>query len=127
MVHRFHLDDFYLVVDPCSASVHAVDEMAYEVIGRYEEKSRQEITAELEESMFGHYRTLGLLDCGIKPMDALVEGTRMIADGLHLRQQIIPASVAYLEQLLTGPWPDERFVCLRGGEEITSETLTLSL
>ena len=47
MVHRFHLDDFYLVVDPCSASVHAVDEMAYEVIGRYEEKSRQEITAEL--------------------------------------------------------------------------------
>ena len=86
----------------------------------------EEITAELEESMYGHYRTLGLLDCGIKPMDALMEGTRMIAEGLHLRQQIIPASVAYLEQLLTGPWPEDRFVCLRGGEEITSETLTLA-
>ena len=47
MVHRFHLDDYYLVVDPCSASVHAVDEMAYELIGLYEEKSREEAIAEL--------------------------------------------------------------------------------
>jgi predicted AAA+ superfamily ATPase len=47
MVHRFHLDDYYLVVDPCSASVHAVDEMAYELIGLYEGKSREEAIAEL--------------------------------------------------------------------------------
>lgn len=85
----------------------------------------EEITAELEESMFGHYRTLGLLDCGVKPVEPLVEGTKMIAEGLHLQQQIIPASPAYLEELLTGPWPAERFVCLHTGEEITGETLTL--
>ena len=47
MVHRFHLDDYYLVVDPCSASVHTVDEMAYELIGLYEGKSREEAIAEL--------------------------------------------------------------------------------
>ncbi len=86
----------------------------------------EEITAELEKDMFGHYRTLGLLDCGIKPIEPLVEGTRMIAEGLHLRQKIIPASAAYLEELLTGPWPVERFVCLRRGETVTSETLTLA-
>ena len=32
MIHRFHLDEFYIVVDPCSASVHVVDEIAYELI-----------------------------------------------------------------------------------------------
>lgn len=86
----------------------------------------EEITAELEKDMFGHYRTLGLLDCGITPISRLVEETRVIAEGLHLRQQIIPASADYLEELLTGPWPAERFVCLRRGETVTPETLTLA-
>ncbi|MBQ6400294.1 MAG: thioether cross-link-forming SCIFF peptide maturase [Clostridia bacterium] len=51
MVHRFHLDDIYMAVDPCSASVHVLDEMAWEVIGRYEEKTREEIAAELSEKL----------------------------------------------------------------------------
>ena len=37
MVHRYHLDDWYIVIDTCSGSVHVVDEIAYELIGRYEE------------------------------------------------------------------------------------------
>jgi len=86
----------------------------------------EEITEELERSMFGHYRTLGLLDCGVNPVEPLVENTRMIAEGLHLTQQVIPASVGYLEELLTGPWPVERFVTLRQGEEITDAVLTLA-
>ena len=51
MVHRSHLDDIYMAVDPCSASVHVLDEMAWEVIGRYEEKTREEIAAELSEKL----------------------------------------------------------------------------
>ncbi len=85
----------------------------------------EELTEELEKSMFGHYRTLGLLDCGIKPVEPLVEGTKMIADGLHLTQQVIPASVGYLEELLTGPWPEERFLTVRGGRTITDEDMLL--
>ena len=46
MVHRFHLDDYYIAVDVCSGSVHVLDEMAYEMIGGYEEKDRQALTAE---------------------------------------------------------------------------------
>ena len=89
------------------------------------EEYGEELTEELEKSMFGHYKTLGLLDCGIKPVAPLVEGTRMIADGLHLTQQVIPATVQYLEDLLTGPWSEDRFLTLCGGQEITEETLTL--
>ena len=84
-----------------------------------------ELTEELEKDMFGHYKTLGLLDCGIKPVQPLVEGTKMIADGLHLTQQVIPASTQYLCDLLTGPWPPERFLTLRAGQTIGEEDLTL--
>ena len=46
MVHRFHLDDYYIAVDVCSGSVHVLDETAYEIIGGYEEKTKEELTAE---------------------------------------------------------------------------------
>ena len=47
MIHRFHLDEFYIVVDPCSASVHVVDEIAYELIGRYLTTPRDQLIEEL--------------------------------------------------------------------------------
>ena len=49
MIHRFHLDDRYIVVDTCSGSVHAVDEIAYEMIGGYENTGRDELIAEMEQ------------------------------------------------------------------------------
>ncbi len=85
----------------------------------------EELTEELEKDMFGHYKTLGLLDCGIKPVQPLIEGTKMIADGLHLTQQVIPATTQYLCDLLTGPWPPERFLTLRAGQTIGEDDLTL--
>lgn len=86
----------------------------------------EEMTEELEKSMFGHYRTLGLLDCGIKPVEPLVENTKMIADALHLQQQVIPASVGYLQELLRGPWPAERFLTITPSGEIALADLTVS-
>ena len=89
------------------------------------EEYGEELTEELERSMFGHYKTLGLLDCGIKPVEPLIEGTKMIADGLHLTQQVIPATTQYLADLLTGPWPPERFITLKKGDCISDEDMTL--
>lgn len=84
----------------------------------------EELTEELEKSMFGHYRTLGLLDCGEKPVEPLVENTKMIAEALHLQQQVISASVDYLTELLSGPWPAERFITVAPGREIMPADLT---
>ena len=36
-----------MVIDTCSGSVHAVDELAYELIGGFEEKTREELAEEL--------------------------------------------------------------------------------
>ena len=49
MIHRYHLDDYYMVLDTCSGGVHVVDEIAYELIGLYESKSKDEIVSELSQ------------------------------------------------------------------------------
>ena len=44
MIHRYTLDDMHIVIDTHSGSVHMVDEVAYDVIGLYDEgKAREEI------------------------------------------------------------------------------------
>lgn len=79
----------------------------------------------IAKMMYGHYRTLGLLDAGVKPVEPLLSDTQVIADTLGLKQQVIPASVSYLEQLLTGPWPQERFIVKAAGAEICYQDLCL--
>ena len=83
------------------------------------EKYGEEMAEELAEMLYGHYRTLGLLNTGAEPIEPLIEKTQIIADTLHLTQKILPASVAYLEELLTGPWPEERYLIKPPGSVIT--------
>jgi len=53
MIHQYKLGKFNIVLDVCSGSVHAVDEIAYDIIGMYEEHSREEIVAEMIKR-YGH-------------------------------------------------------------------------
>ena len=43
MIHQYKLGGYNIVLDICSGSVHAVDEMAYDIIALFEEKSRDEV------------------------------------------------------------------------------------
>ena len=45
MIHRYELNGYRIVLDVCSGSVHAVDEVAYEMIGLYENHSPEETVA----------------------------------------------------------------------------------
>lgn len=66
MIHRYTLDDLHIVLDANSASVHLVDEVAYDVIGLYDEgKSRAEIIDALKE------RYVGRDDLGTPTVDDL--------------------------------------------------------
>ena len=49
MVHQYQLNGYNIVLDTCSGSIHVVDEVAYDVIAMYQEKTAEEITAELLE------------------------------------------------------------------------------
>ena len=77
----------------------------------------------LAKTMLGNYRTLCLLDSSATPIDALVDKTTIIAETLNLEQKVVLATTSYIEQLLTGPWPDERFIVKAPGEPITLNDL----
>ena len=53
MIHRYKLGGLPIVLDTCSGSVHVVDDIAYEIIGLYEEKSKEEIINAMM-AQFGH-------------------------------------------------------------------------
>ena len=43
MVHQYKLGEYNIVLDICSGSVHAVDEVAYDIIEIFEKKSKDEV------------------------------------------------------------------------------------
>ena len=49
MIHQYKLNGYHIVLDVCSSAVHAVDELAYEMIARYEKQSFEEIAAAMLE------------------------------------------------------------------------------
>ena len=47
MIHQYKLGDYNIVLDVCSGSVHAVDEVAYDIIAMYENNSKETVVAEI--------------------------------------------------------------------------------
>ncbi|MBQ7800986.1 MAG: thioether cross-link-forming SCIFF peptide maturase [Oscillospiraceae bacterium] len=43
MIHQYKLGGFNIVLDVCSGSVHVVDEIAYDIIGMFEDASREAV------------------------------------------------------------------------------------
>ena len=53
MVHQYKMNGFNIVLDSCSGSIHSVDEVAYDMISLFPEKSEDEIVAEMMVK-YGH-------------------------------------------------------------------------
>ena len=53
MVHRYQLGGLNIVLDICSGSVHVVDEVAYDMIGLYEQTDKDALLAQMLEK-YGH-------------------------------------------------------------------------
>ena len=49
MIHQYKLGDYNIVLDVCSGSVHAVDEVAYDIIAMYEYNEKADIIAAMAE------------------------------------------------------------------------------
>ena len=43
MVHQYKLNGYNIVLDTASGSVHAVDEVAYDIIGMYQDNTPEDI------------------------------------------------------------------------------------
>lgn len=53
MLHEYKLNGFNIVLDTCSGSVHSVDEVAYDIIGMYQDHTKDEIVKAMMEK-YGH-------------------------------------------------------------------------
>ncbi|MBP1552783.1 MAG: thioether cross-link-forming SCIFF peptide maturase [Oscillospiraceae bacterium] len=49
MIHQYKLGDYNIVLDVCSGSVHAVDEVAYDIIAMFIDNSKETIVAAMKE------------------------------------------------------------------------------
>ena len=49
MIHQYKLGGYNIVLDVCSGAVHAVDDIAYDIISMYEEESREAVLAAMNE------------------------------------------------------------------------------
>ena len=47
MIHQYQLGGYNIVLDVCSGAVHVVDEIAYDIIARFEAQPREEVIAEV--------------------------------------------------------------------------------
>jgi len=49
MIHQYKLGGYNIVLDICSGAVHAVDEIAYDIIGLFEENNRESVISAIKE------------------------------------------------------------------------------
>ena len=53
MIHQYQLGGYNIVLDICSGSVHAVDEVAYDIIALFEQQDRESVIAAMKEKYAG--------------------------------------------------------------------------
>ena len=53
MVHQYQLNGYNIVLDSCSGSIHAVDEVAYDIIALYQQHEPEEIVRRICEKYAG--------------------------------------------------------------------------
>ena len=94
------------------------------VMSQYEHSKKkygEETARSILKMMYEHYETIGLIDTGTEPMNELYEQTENIAGLLNLSIKIYPGTLSYIEQLLTGPWPKDRFIIKKPFETVSAE------
>lgn len=89
------------------------------------EKYGEATAAIIMESMLSHYTRLGILDTKSYNVEDILAEVDMIAEGLDLERCIVPASLDYLQELLSGPWSDDRFVIVPPNSELRDFPLRL--
>ncbi len=76
-----------------------------QLLERYDKETADSVI----DMMYGHYEELALLDTKVTDIRQLWEETAPVEEFAKLKRNVVPASLSYLEQLLTGPWDEEKF------------------
>ena len=81
MVHQYKLNGYNIVLDTASGSVHAVDEIAYDIIAAYQSSAEDEIVSSILEKYKGEEGVTreDILDC-ISDVRELVEAGKLYSE-----------------------------------------------
>ena len=80
---------------------------------------------EIYDAMFGHYKTLAMLDTNCYDFSAAETDGKRIAAALGLEYKVIPATIVYIKRLLDGPWDDISFLTVPPYSTVGIADLTL--
>lgn len=84
------------------------------IFARYGQARGQQVI----DAMYRNYCSLCMIDTGVCDMAQLTLRCQPIARLTHTTLTSTQGTTAWLEQLLTGPWPEDRFVIRRKGERL---------
>ncbi len=73
MIHQYKLHGYNIVLDICSGAVHAVDDVAYDIISMFEEYDRNTVISEIKKKYLG---TDGITETDIEECYAQIEQLR---------------------------------------------------
>ena len=88
-------------------------------------KYGEETGSKIFEAMFGNYKTLTILDTGCFDIPSIMGEVKAIADTLKLDHKVVPATIAYIKNLLTGPWNHTSFLVIPPQSVISQADLQL--
>lgn len=75
--------------------------------------------------MYGMHKDLVVLDTGAYSLSNILDKTEILAQAYGLQHKIYSAGVAYLEQILSGPWEEPDFLHIQPGGMVEENMLTL--
>ena len=108
--HAFYLTDGWI------SGSRTIEAEYNEMIEDYGEEEADE----LMNMMYVNYNTMAYLDTGLYDIEALMDRTRHLCEVIETEQVVEPATLAYVERLVCGPWPEELFVHIGPHETIPS-------
>ncbi len=81
MIHQYKQNGYNIVIDVCSGSVHAVDEVAYDIIAMYETADKNEIVKKITEK-YENVTENDVISC-IDDIEALKENGQLFAEDIY--------------------------------------------
>ena len=89
--------------------------------GHYIERYDPETAAWLLKEMLKHYERLAVIITGAYEVSPVIQKIKPVAELLELPLETVQGDMGFFCELLSGPWPEERYLTVEPGGSITLE------
>jgi hypothetical protein len=96
------------------AESHPVSDYA-RLVERYSESKARAIMCE----MLQYYEHLSIIETGVFDVDEVIEAITGLSKATGVPEDVLPGDLRLIRMLIEGDWPDDEFLVLEPGSEIT--------